>query len=583
MQSKRLTEYDCSLQTRYRQEYPVWLRLSPNEFHSVEKQLGALRSWCRKEEKMMTPISMLDQWAKSRPNHVAFIAGDEIWTYQRLATQADRVARGFLARGVRPGDRVALHMANVPEMIVAYYACFRTGVIASPLNNRFKTSELKQVLQRLQPALYIGQAQLYPAVAAVDSTILPPTARYIVGGAVDDDRAQPWASLLEDTADKSIPSVPDIDSPAVLLTTSGTTGQPKFVVHTPATLSAISDTCVELGLQKDHVVGNFVPMVHCSGLCVLLLCMRLGLQMILFERFDADAVLDGIEAYRCNWILGLPFMYAALLETQWTQPRKIASLRFCLTGGDVCPQHLQQEFPHAFGVPLRSVWAATETVGSLTFGLQLGPVVRVVPGAQIRLVDGDGESVPRGEAGELWVRGPNVTPGYWAGPGRIEDPTFGGWFATGDLMRQGEGDDLWFVSRKKDLIIRGGSNISPIEVERVLKNHRTVHDAAVFGVPDAVLGERVAALVQLTDNASPAARDDVLASAKAELADYKVPERLEIVSEIPRNGLGKIDRKLLRATMEAAETAESPRPSDRSFVPRLASSGVQGTAQAAAE
>ncbi|MBV8458123.1 MAG: acyl--CoA ligase [Acetobacteraceae bacterium] len=514
---------------------------------------------------MMAPISMLDQWAKSRPRHVAFIARNEIWTYQRLAAEADRAARGFLARGVRPGDRVALHMANLPEMIVAYYACFRIGAIASPLNNRFKTSELKQVLQRLQPALYIGQAQLYPAVEAVDSTILPPSTRYIVGGAVDADGAQPWASLLEDTADISMPRVPDIDSPAVLLTTSGTTGQPKFVVHTPPTLSAISDTCVELGLQKDHVVCNFVPMVHASGLFVLLFCMRLGVQMILFERFDADAVLDGIEAYRCNWMVGLPFMYAALLETQWTQPRKIDSLRCCLTAGDVCPQQLQQEFPYAFGIPLRSVWAATET-GSLTFGLQLGPVARVVLGAQIRLVDSDGESVTRGEVGELWIRGPNVTPGYWVGPGRIEDPTFGGWFPTGDLMRQGEGDDLWFVSRKKDLIIRGGSNISPVEVERVLKNHPAVHDAAVFGVPDAVLGERVAALVQLTGDASRAAREHILASAKAALADYKIPEQLEIVSEIPRNGLGKIDRKLLRAIM-VTKTKDSPLPSERSLVP----------------
>jgi long-chain acyl-CoA synthetase len=294
-------------------------------------------------------------------------------------------------------------------------------------------------------------------------------------------------------------------------------------------------------------------MVHASGLAVLLCWMRLGLQMILFERFDADAVLDGIEAYQCNWLLGLPFMYAALLERQWTQPRKVDSLRCCLTGGDVCPPQVQQEFPYAFGVPLRSIWAATEAmIGSLTFGLQFGPVARAVPGAQIRLVDGVGVSVTRGEVGELWVRGPNVTPGYWAGPGRIEDPTFSGWFPTGDLMRQGEGDDLWFVSRKKDLIIRGGSNISPVEVERVLKNHPAVLDAAVFGVPDAVLGERVAGLVQLTENASPTAREDILASAKVALADYKVPERLEVVSEIPRNGLGKIDRRSLRATMAVA-------------------------------
>jgi acyl-CoA synthetase (AMP-forming)/AMP-acid ligase II len=386
-------------------------------------------------------------------------------------------------------------MANLPELIVAYYACFRTGAIAAPLNNRFKTAELEQVLRRLQPALYIGQAHLYAAVAPLDTTILPPNARYIVGGAVDDARTQPWASLRDHTAKEAMPCVPDRGSPAVLLTTSGTTGLPKFVVHTPATLSATAGTGADLGLQKDHVVCHFLPMVHVSGLSVLLMCMRLGLQIILFERFDADAVLDGIEAYRCNWMTGLPFMYAALLESQQKRPRKIDSLHCCHVAGDMCPQQVQQDITYAFEVPLRAVWAATETVGSLTFGLPFGPVARVVPGAESRLVDGDGEAVPRGEVGELWLRGPTLTPGYWAGPGRIDDPTVSGWFATGDLMRRDEADNLWFVSRKKDLIIRGGSNIVPLEVERVLKNHPAVRDAAVVGVPDAVLGERVAALV----------------------------------------------------------------------------------------
>jgi acyl-CoA synthetase (AMP-forming)/AMP-acid ligase II len=352
-----------------------------------------------------------------------------------------------------------------------------------------------------------------------------------------------------------MPCVPDPASPAVLLTTSGTTGQPKFVVHTPATLSAISDAGVDFGMQNDQVVAGFLPMVHMGGLAVLLCCVRLGLPMTMFERFDADAVLDGIEAHRCNWMIGMPFMYAALLESQQTRPRKTNSLRCCHVVGDVCPQQLQLEFPYAFGVPLRSLWGSTEAIGSLTFGPRPGPVARAVPGAEIRLVDGDGESVARDEVGELWLRGPNVTPGYWAGPNRIDDPTVSGWFPTGDLMRQDEADNLWFVSRKKDLIIRGGSNIVPVEVERVLKNHPAVRDVAVFGVPDAVLGERVAALVQLAENANPTAREDILVSAKAALADYKVPERLEIVSEIPRNGLGKIDRKSLRAKAEEIRAA----------------------------
>src|SRR5262249_6805284 len=151
----------------------------------------------------------------------------------------------------------------------------------------------------------------------------------------------------------------------------------------------------------------------------------------------------------------------------------------CLSCGDVCPLRLQHEFAATFGIPLRSVWGATEAVGSLTYGSGPGPVSRIGRGVQVRLVDDAGLPVPRGEAGELLLREPNVSIGYWGGRGVIEDAPEDGWYRTGDLMRQDETGDLWFVSRKKDLIIRGGSNVSPVEAERVLASHPAVSDAAV--------------------------------------------------------------------------------------------------------
>jgi acyl-CoA synthetase (AMP-forming)/AMP-acid ligase II len=246
-------------------------------------------------------------------------------------------------------------------------------------------------------------------------------------------------------------------------------------------------------------------------------------------------------------MLGLPFMFATLFEAQRARPRRVDSLRLCLTGGDVCPLWLQESFPSRFGTPLRSIWSATETLCSLTYSLQPGPVHRIVTGAQLRLIDDRGAPVPRGHVGELILRGPNVTIGYWTGPGRIDGVGKDGWYHTGDLMRQDEKGDLWFVSRKKDLIIRGGSNISPIEVERVLMAHPAVCDAAVIGIPDVILGQRVVGLVKLADNSGKSILDDILANAKARLADYKVPEWLEVVNEIPKNALGKIDRKSLLA------------------------------------
>jgi long-chain acyl-CoA synthetase/feruloyl-CoA synthase len=487
---------------------------------------------------IMTPTETLNRLAKLRPSHTAFISNDQIWTYRRLADEAERVACAFAARGVRRGDRVVLHMANLPELAASYFACLLTGAIACPLNIRLKTAELRPLLQRLQPSLYVGQAETYANVAGIE-----PTWTSIVGG-VPDDEGEWVASAREISAAHTI----EVDEPAVLLHTSGTTGQPKFVTHTLTTLTAVTDTWKHLGLPDAGVVLHCLPMVHASGLYTFLACIRFGIPMVLLERFDSDAVLDAIEAHRCDWLLGLPFMFAALLQRQRENPRKIDALKMCVTAGDVCPAELQQEFPHVFGVPLRSFWASTEAVG-LTFAPRFGPVSRVTPGTRVRLVDDQGAPVPRGEAGELLLRSASLSVGYWEGPDRVEPATVDGWFHTGDIMRQSEEDELWFVSRKKDLIIRGGSNISPVEIEKVLRSHPEVRDAAVFGVPDATLGERVAAIVQLSGNGGATALDRILASASHQLADYKVPETMKAVSTIPRNALGKIDRASLPALL----------------------------------
>jgi acyl-CoA synthetase (AMP-forming)/AMP-acid ligase II len=495
----------------------------------------------------MTPIDTLFRRASEHPDALAFVSGDEVWTYRRLASEVDRLAGALVEQGLRAGHRVALHMANLPDLVVAYYVCFRIGAIACPLNVRLKTAELLPLLDQLRPALYLGEADLYPRVAAVHPDILPSEACFIVGGGSDENGARPWDGLFKGAARRTAACNPDADSPAVLLTTSGTTGQPKFVAHTPTTLAAVAESFLHLGFERDQVAVNAVPMVHIGGLATLLGCVRFGRPMILFDRFDADALLDAMEPRQCSWLIGTPFMYSALVDAQRARPRTVHALRFCLVAGDVCPPELQQNFANLFGTRLRSFWGSTETFGTFTFGTRPGPVSRPAPGTQFQLVDDSGAQPPHGEIGELLVRGPSVSVGYWSGPGRIAAPG-DGWFHTGDLMREEDDGHLLFVSRKKDLIIRGGSNISPIEVEQVLSAHPAVLDAAVVGVPDPVLGQRVVGLVRLADH--QAKLEDILTDARAQLADYKVPERLEVVAEIPRNALGKIDRKSLLAMVQ---------------------------------
>jgi acyl-CoA synthetase (AMP-forming)/AMP-acid ligase II len=513
------------------------------------------------EEKQMTAtlVEALHHRARCFPESVAFRIGEDVWTYERLADEVERLARGLVERGLRKGNRVALHMANVPELVVACYACFQIGAVAAPLNTRLKSAELRPLLQRLRPALYIGQADIYRRIAAIDCSIVPSNARFIVGDPVHDPWAQPLAKLHGDSNTGPVRAEADVHAPAVLLATSGTTGQPKFVAHTPATLAAIADSAKHLGLDSDHIAVIALPMVHGFGLFAFLACLRFGTPIVLLERFDPDAVLDAIERHRCTWLPGVPAMFAALLERQHARGRSVRSLRVCLSSGDVCPPRLQAQFSASFGTRLRSFWAATEAAGSLTYGLESGPVSRIVKGAQVRLIDDSGAPVPRGEIGELALRGPNVTIGYWAGPGAIEDAPENGWFRTGDLMRRGDDDDLWFVSRKKDVIIRGGLNISPVEIERVLTAHPAVRDAAVVGVPDGALGQRVAGFVQMERGTRSIILQEILAGVAALLADYKAPESLEMIDAIPRNSLGKIDRKSLLALVSEPENDNADR------------------------
>jgi long-chain acyl-CoA synthetase len=388
----------------------------------------------------MTPASALSHQVQTRPKSTAFVFHEEVWTYERLAVAAESLARGLAARGVGPGDRVALHMMNRPEMIVAYYACFQLGAIAAPLRTAFKFAELAPILQRLKPALYIGEISLYDNVAPVDASILAPVNRFVVNGSFEDHDVQPWEALFDVASNESLSISPASYKPAVLLNTSGTTGQPKFVVHTPATLSESVDLMVRhWGFSDDDIMFMPLPMAHMSGLISFLAFIQFGAPFVLLEVFDADTVLDTIERRRCTWCLGFPAQYAALLECQRARPRNLGSLRICLTGADVCPIDLQERVTSMFGAPLYNLWGATEVVGSLTFGLQRGPVARITKGARIRLIDENGAEVADGEVGELLIRGANVFDGYWNDPQATQESLRAGWYQCGAARAMSSG------------------------------------------------------------------------------------------------------------------------------------------------
>lgn len=475
---------------------------------------------------------------------VILVNGPDRWSFARLAQAVERLAAGLVASGIGRGDRVALHLRNGPEIAVACLACFRIGAIAAPLNVRLKQAELDDVLRRLRPAVYIGQQELYRHVVAVDRSILPLHARFLADAA-GDATARPWTVLHAAPEAGGLPHAAAPDAPILLLMTSGTTGYPKFVAHSLRTLTEIADRTVHLGLRAGQVHAFFLPMAHMSGLAVFLAGIRLGGRLVLCDAGDPDSILDQVERHRCDCMAALPATMALLMQSQRRQPRDVSSLRVCLTAGDACPPGQQEAFQALFGLPLLSFWASTEAVGSLAPGLRPGAVSRVVPGAEIRIVDDHGNDVPPGMQGEMLLRGPNVMLGYWQRPGVVSGLE-NGWYRSGDQMRLDAGGNAWFVARLKELIVRGGSNIAPAEVERAILAHPGATDAGVVGVPDPVLGQRVVAFVQLAE-----AGDDVLPdirrSLSAQLADYKLPDRLFRIDSIPRTPIGKVDRQRLLA------------------------------------
>jgi long-chain acyl-CoA synthetase len=507
--------------------------------------------------RLITLHERLFESATACPHAIALIDGDNAWTYDRLARYVSRFAQGLLVQGLRPGDRVALHLTNKPETVAAFYACMVTGMIAVPLNSRLTRAELEPQLRRLQVSLYLGQIDLYSAIAGMDASILDAGKRFLVDGPDHGTGARALSELIglselselsESQTDETRFAPICVDEPALLLSTSGTTGEPKFVTHTLRTVCAMMQACQAIASRPYDVALIATPMMHGAGLFTALTTLATGGTCVLMDRFEPAAALDLIERHRCTMLMWLPFMYSEAIARQIEQPRNVTSLGTCLVGGDTTPPSLQEEFLRVFGVRMRNFLGMSESAGTFTYGFDIGPVCRAVDPDRVRLVDAEGNPVKCGEAGELLLRGPNMFVGYWLGPGRIDDARKDGWWATGDVLRQDEAGDFWYVARKKNLIVRGGSNISPTEVEHALTVHRGVREAAIIGVPDTVLGQRVIGFVEVTEAATQV--EDVLRDLSTRVASYKMPERLIVVDRLPRNSLGKVDRARLKAIGE---------------------------------
>ena len=502
---------------------------------------------------LTTPLAAMLSRAAAAPEQVAFFFDDDVWIYARLRRESERLAGAMRSLGVGPGDRVLVHMLNHPEIVVSYLATFWIGAIGVPVSSRHKAAEFLSLVRRVRPTLYLGHADLADALAETTNEDLGVERRFAIGVTDKRGRTSPWPDLLtRRDGEETVMAGHRPEAEAILLSTSGTTGRSKLVVWTGRTMAAAGRASLSRRFSDGDIVLNASPMVHASGLDNWLRCLFNGLPMVMMRAFEPDAVLDAIERHRCTFFAHLPYTFVQLVDHQRTRRRGLESLRTCIAWGDVCLPETAAAFREVTGVPLLLMWSSSEDDGSGAPASEPGPFTGFVPGVKMRLVDETGHVVADGETGELEIRSPATTPRYWTDAG-ILDELPEGWFRSGDLLQREAPGRFRYMGRKKQLIVRGGSNISPVEVENLLRDDPAVMDAVMSGVDDGELGQRVVATAVLRAGADATA-EQILDRVRVRLADYKVPERLMIVDAIPQTSTGKVDRDA------AAKTAQDAHP-----------------------
>jgi long-chain acyl-CoA synthetase len=473
-------------------------------------------------------------------------------THADLDDASARMAGLLRRRGVRPGDRVGIMLPNVPAFATAYYAALRAGAVVVPMNVLLKRREVAFYLGDSEAALVIAwhgfadQALHGASDAGVDCLVVEPDA---------------LAAQLAGTERLPEVAARANDDTAVILYTSGTTGQPKGAELTHGNLRRNVEAVLDLfALERDDVILGALPLFHSFGqTCGLNAAIARGACLALMPRFFPGAALELIERHGVTVFEGVPTMYAALLNHPERERFDVSSLRLCVAGGAALPVEVLRGFEDAFGCIVLEGYGLSETSPVACFNhpdrqRKAGSIGTPIAGVEMKAVDDERNQVTCGDVGEIAIRGHNVMKGYWKRPGATAEAIDAdGWFYTGDMARVDEDGDFFIVDRKKELIIRGGYNVYPREIEEVLYEHPAVLEAAVVGVPHPELGEEVGAAVALAPGARTSERE-LRDHVKNLVAAYKYPRHVWFVDALPKGPTGKILKREIRV-----QTAEGTR------------------------
>ncbi|WP_219414919.1 long-chain-fatty-acid--CoA ligase [Pseudonocardia nigra] len=462
-------------------------------------------------------------------------------TYGEFRDRAAAVAGTLRAKGLRPGDRVGLVLPNVPAFPVLFYGALMAGCAVVPMNPLLKAREVQFYLEDAGVRLVFA---FEPAAAAAQEAATAAGVDVVVVGPLGPEGFDAAEAAPE-------PVERDGADTAVILYTSGTTGRPKgaeLTHHSLDTNAALTMTTL-LDLHLHDVVMGCLPLFHVFGLtCALNASVLAGSCLTMLPRFDAGKALEIVARDRVTVFEGVPTMYAAMLHHPDRESFDVSTLRACCTGGSAMPVEVLRGFEEAFGCILMEGYGLSETSPVVSFNhpdreRKPGSIGTPVRGVEMRLVDGTGADVTGdGAVGEIAVRGENVMKGYWGRPDATAEAIPDGWFRTGDLATRDSDGYYFIVDRKKDLIIRGGYNVYPREIEEALYEHPAVAEAACIGIEHPSLGEEVGAALALKPGAA-AEVDELREFVKERVAAYKYPRHIWLVGELPKGPTGKILRR----------------------------------------
>jgi long-chain acyl-CoA synthetase len=493
---------------------------------------------------------LLSRSAAEHADSVAIKLDQSELSYAALDVAAARAAALLRAKGVRPGDRVGLMLPNVPDFAICYYGALRAGAAVVTMNGLLKEREV---------AFHLGDsgAKLLLAWHAFEDAARAGAEQANAECLLVEPGE--WDALLEGCEPDLEVTERRLDDTALILYTSGTTGTPKGAELTHDNLLRNVEVTVGLfGLDERCVTLGALPFFHAFGqTCALNATIAVGGCLTLIPRFDGGKALEVLERDRVTVFEGVPTMYSAMLHHPQAEVTDTSSLQVCVSGGAAMPVEVLRAFEAKFGCEILEGYGLSETSPVASFnrldGRKPGSIGLPIDGVEMRVIDDDGAEIAQGDVGEVAIRGHNVMKGYW----KLEKATaeaidLDGWFKTGDMAKIDEDGYFFIVDRKKDLVIRGGYNIYPREIEEVLYEHPQVREAAVIGIPHDELGEEVAAAVALKPGADTAP-GELREFVKERVAAYKYPRHVWLVDELPKGPTGKILKREIKPPVVIAQ------------------------------